>query len=122
MTPAREPPTVCVWTMATAGLDEAAVQPWRCELDTEERARADRFVFAHSRIAFIAAHALARSALAAAAGAAPGDFRFVPGPYGKPTAWLHGRAPDLSFSLSHTDGMVGVAVARPAGLPAGLQD
>ena len=82
---------VRVWTMITAGLDEDAVTPWAAVLDAAERARAVRFVFAHSRITFIAAHALARAALAEAAGASPGAFSFAAGAHGKPEAQLDGR-------------------------------
>ena len=106
--------------MATAGLHEAAVAPWTAQLDAIERARAARFVFDHSRIAFVGAHALARAALAEAAGVAPAAFDFAAGTYGKPTARLGGRAVSLAFNLSHTDGMVGVAVARQADLPLGF--
>ncbi len=111
---------VRVWTMTTAGLDEAAVAPWAGLLDATERARAARFVFSHSRIAFIAAHALARAALAAAAGAPPAAFAFAAGAHGKPEALLQGRSAGLAFNLSHTNGLVGVAVAAVPGLPLGI--
>jgi 4'-phosphopantetheinyl transferase len=111
---------VRVWTMATAGLDEAAVAPWMAQFDASERARAARFVFAPGRIAFVAAHALARAALAGAGGASPAAFGFAAGAYGKPQARLGGRAVNLAFNLSHTDGMVGVALARQADLPLGF--
>lgn len=111
---------VRVWTMTTAGLDEAAVAPWAGLLDATENARAARFVFPHSRITFIAAHALARAALAAAAGAPPAAFGFAAGAHGKPAALLHGRPAGLAFNLSHTNGLVGVAVASVPGLPLGF--
>jgi 4'-phosphopantetheinyl transferase len=104
-------PFVRVWTMATGGLDEAAVVPWRAVLDDAERARADRFSFAEGRIAFIAAHALTRAALGVCTGDAPGAFAFDAGPHGKPEATVGGRKAALGFNLSHTRGMVGVAVA-----------
>jgi len=105
------PVVVRVWTMATEGLNEAAVAPWAAVLDADERARAARFVFPHSRVAFIAAHALARAALAAAAGAPPAAFAFATGAHGKPQAQLNGRPAGMAFNLSHTEGLVGVAVA-----------
>jgi len=113
-------PVVRVWTMATEGLTEAAVAPWAAVLDDVERARAARFVFPHSRVTFIAAHALARAALAAAAGAPPAAFGFAAGAHGKPEARLNGRPADVAFNLSHTDGLVGVAVASAPGLPLGF--
>ena len=111
---------VRVWTMTTAGLDEDTVAPWAAVLDAAERARADRFVFAHSRITFIAAHALARAALAAAAAAPAAAFAFAPGAHGKPEAQLNGGPAGLAFNLSHTNGLVGVAVASVPGLPLGF--
>jgi 4'-phosphopantetheinyl transferase len=108
---ARPALSVTVWTMATAGLDEAAVAPWARVLDGDERARAARFVFASSRVTFIAAHALARAALAAAAGVPAADFGFRAGEHGKPAALLGARPAGLAFNLSHTAGLVGIAVA-----------
>jgi 4'-phosphopantetheinyl transferase len=105
---------VQVWTMPTAGLDEAAVAPWRGVLDDGERARADRFAFAEGRIAFTAAHALARVVLGSRTGHAPGAFAFVAGAHGKPTALVGGRDAGIAFNLSHTRGLVGVAVGEGA--------
>ncbi len=114
------PTAVRVWTMPTAGLDEGAVAAWAAVLDAAESARAARFVFAESRITFIAAHALARAALAAAAAAPPAAFAFAPGAHGKPEAQLGGRPAGLAFNLSHTGGLVGVAVATVPGLQLGF--
>lgn len=114
------PARVRVWTMTTAGLDEAAVAPWAAVLDAAERARAARFVFPRSRVTFTAAHALTRAALAGLVGAPPAAFGFVAGAHGKPEARLGDGAAGLAFNLSHTDGLVGVAVAADPGLPLGF--
>ncbi len=111
---------VCIWTMTTEGLTETAVTPWAAVLDDGERARAARFAFPLSRVGFIAAHALTRAALAAAAGAPAAAFGFVAGAHGKPEARLDGGPAGVAFNLSHTDGMVGVAVARAPGLALGF--
>jgi 4'-phosphopantetheinyl transferase len=108
-------PGVRVWTMSTAGLDEAAVASWRGVLDAGERARADRFAFAEGRIAFTAAHALARAALGACTGYVPAAFAFTTGVHGKPEAVVDGRPAGVAFNLSHTRGAVGVAVAAGEG-------
>ena len=84
---------------------------WECVLDADERARAARFIAPGGRLAFIAAHALTRAALAAVAGAPAAAFGFVAGAHGKPQALLDGCPAAVSFSLAHTDGLVGVAVA-----------
>jgi 4'-phosphopantetheinyl transferase len=106
--------------MATLGLTEAAVAPWAAVLDADERARAARFAMPRSRIAFIAAHALTRAALGGAIGVAPAAFGFAAGAHGKPQARLDGRRAEVAFNLSHTDGMVGVAVALAPGLALGF--
>ena len=48
-------------------------------------------------------------------GTDPGAWRFVPGEHGKPVAWLDDRPAPVSFNLSHTDGMVGVAALAAEG-------
>ena len=99
---------------------EPRLSPLLALLDAVERARATRFVFARLRVEFVAAHALARIALARATGAPADAFRFRTGPNGKPEALLDGSAVPVAFSLSHTRGMVGVAVATVPGLRLGF--
>ena len=118
--PAAHAVAVRVWTMATTGLDEADVSRWAGVLDAAERERAARFVFPHSRITFIAAHALARAALAAVTGASPPSLGFAAGAHGKPEALLEGRPAGVAFNLSHTEGLVGVAVAAQGGVRLGF--
>lgn len=85
-------------------------------LDAEECDRAARLRFAHDRTAFIAAHALARFALSRARPAvAPAAWRFKAPPLGKPVAHAEGGA-GVSFSLSHTAGLVAVVVGEEAPL------
>jgi 4'-phosphopantetheinyl transferase len=77
-------------------------------LDGQERARAARFVFARDRRAFVMAHALLRFALAEQG--VRWDARIAADAHGKP--WLDPRDGSLRFSLTHTDGLVAVAVAQ----------
>jgi 4'-phosphopantetheinyl transferase len=79
-------------------------------LDEEERARAARFAFEEDRQAYIAAHALLRRALSARAGGPPQDWRFAATKLGKP--YLIDPQRDLRFSMTHTRGMVAVAVTE----------
>ena len=101
-------------------MSELRLAPLLAMLDAVERARAQRFVFERLRVEFVAAHALARIALARATGAPADGFRFRTGPNGKPEALLDGSAVPAAFSLSHTRGMVGVAVAAGPGLRLGF--
>lgn len=97
--------------MRVDGLDEASVVPWVDVLRESERARAARFVFPRNRVEYIAAHVLARRALAAATGNPAAAFHFEAGTQGKPMTRLGDRGAGVHFNLSHTKGMVAVAVA-----------
>jgi 4'-phosphopantetheinyl transferase len=77
-------------------------------LDDQERARAARFVFARDRRAFVVAHALLRFALVSHG--VRWDARIAADAHGKPR--LDPRDGTLRFSLTHTDGLVAVAVAQ----------
>lgn len=79
-------------------------------LDDAERARAARFAFEEDRQAYVAAHALLRAALSQRAGVAPLDWRFAATQRGKP--YLLDPPRDLRFSMTHTRGMVAVAVTE----------
>ncbi len=105
-------PEIVVFTLATQALAAAEVLPWLALLDGEEQARAWRLAAVSARCTFIAAHVLARLALAAFGQASAAEFTFRRGAHGKPEALLAGIPAALSFSLSHTEGMAGVAVAR----------
>ncbi|WP_158929649.1 4'-phosphopantetheinyl transferase superfamily protein [Acidisphaera sp. S103] len=77
-------------------------------LDDAERTRAAHFAFDRDRRTYVVAHALLRHALDLQAGARP--WRFVADAYGKPH--LDPPCDDIRFSLSHTNGMVAVALAQ----------
>jgi 4'-phosphopantetheinyl transferase len=77
-------------------------------LDETEHARAERFYFEGDRQAYIAAHALTRTTLARRFDREPELWRFVAGAHGKPD--IDDRA--LQFNLSHTRGLVAVAVTQ----------
>ena len=79
-------------------------------LDDAERARAARFHFARDRDAYVAAHALARTMLSGEVRRPPSDWRFAVNDHGKPEAICDPGAPALRFNLSHTRGLVAVAL------------
>jgi 4'-phosphopantetheinyl transferase len=111
---------VHVWTMRIDGLDEAATVPWLAMLDTDERRRAARFVFGRHRVQFVAAHTMMRAALGRLCGQPPQSLRFVADAHGKPSLWLGNAPAALSFNLSHTEGLVGLAATRAPGLAIGF--
>lgn len=82
-------------------------------LDASECERAARFRFERDRKAFVAAHAVTRCMLSRCVGAngPPADgWRFILGPHGKPEIDSACHAPPLRFNLSHTHGLVAVAI------------
>ena len=111
---------VHVWTSRVDRLDEAGAARWLPMLDEAERKRAARFVFPRHRVQFIAAHALLRSALGRLCGMPPASWRFVAGRHGKPSAWVGATPAPISFNMSHTEGMVGLAACFGSGWPVGF--
>lgn len=107
------PGEVHVWlTTPEAIADEALLAAYMLWMNPEETARQARFLFARHRHQFLVARALVRTTLSRYADLAPRDWQFVNNAYGRPDiAPAHGLG-DLRFNLSHTDGLVAVAVAR----------
>ncbi len=94
-------------------LDDIAAAHWprlAAQLDDTERARAERFHFARDRDAYVAAHALTRALLSLHAPCAPAAWRFTANRHGRPEVIAQGPTPPLRFNLSHTRGLVAVAV------------
>jgi 4'-phosphopantetheinyl transferase len=101
--------------VAVRALDISGVAPgqWSAlaaSLDDAERARAARFAFEEDRQSYIAAHALLRAELSSHADRAPSDWRFAATALGKP--FLLDAPRDLRFSITHTRGMVAVAITE----------
>lgn len=110
--PGREQPDeVDVSYCLTADLDDRALSNAIDALSADERARRDRFVFARDRRDFAVAHALLRIRLSSHAPRPRGAWQFTTGAHGKPELDVH-TAAQLSFNLSHTDGLVACAIAR----------
>lgn len=115
---ARLAGAVEVWLAAPAALaGEAAA----ATLDAGERERAARFLRDEPRATFVAAHGLVRRVLSHYAERPPEAWRFRVGEHGRPdvdpdASGLSGAARDLAFNLSHTRGLVAVAVARLPGI------
>lgn len=104
------PGTVAVWWMALDSLNDDVVNRWRTGLGADERARADRFVFARDSHAYVAAHTLKRALLAWAGDLPASAWQFVAARLGKPQIDPSLNRPRLQFSLSHTKGLVACAV------------
>src|ERR1700759_1140325 len=79
-------------------------------LDDPERERAGRFRFERDRNAYVAAHALLRGMLSGLVRRDPADCGFAPGQHGKPHLVADAGVPPFSFNISHTRGLVAVAI------------
>lgn len=102
------PGSVGLWL---AGDDDEAARRAEPLLDADERARLGRFIDSGAARLFAVAHGLARQALAAAGGGGPGAWHLGGTREGRPLPRGPAGAPDLGVSLSHTGGLVAVAVA-----------
>ncbi len=98
----------------------AQVSRWLPLLGAEDKARAARFVFDRDRLTFIAAHALMNTAIAAALGVPAAALQFVPGVHGKPDVRVAGVPAPISFNLSHTRGLTGLALTTAPGCALGF--
>lgn len=78
-------------------------------LDFEERAKYQRFHSKESKEEYLWAHTLLRTMLSRATGIAAADLRFASDALGKPHLANPNRH-EISFSLSHTRGLVACAV------------
>jgi 4'-phosphopantetheinyl transferase len=89
-------------------VDDQHLSGLLARLDDAEREQAARFAFGRSRRSYVAAHVLLRHALNLAAGRRA--WRFTMNTFGKPS--LDPPCNDIHFNLSHTDGLVAVALTR----------
>ena len=80
-------------------------------LSQQEQERAEQFRFCDDKNSYIAAHALKRVLLSQITGTSPTALRFQPGRNGKPALDRATTAIQPNFNLSHTRGVVAIAVA-----------
>jgi 4'-phosphopantetheinyl transferase len=112
-----------LWLMRTDMIDDALQNALIDRLDTRERQAYQRLGQNRDRTLYSAAHALKRYALSQTASLTgpainPGQWRFAENPNGKPFLSEPLDRRDLQFNLSHTPGLVAIAIAQ--GLALGL--
>ncbi len=89
----------------------ARLDRYRALLPPEERAREARFFRDVDRERFVVARALARLQLSRFGGLRPTEWRFAMNGHGRPeVSNLPAGAPPLRFNISHTHGLVAVAL------------
>jgi 4'-phosphopantetheinyl transferase len=103
--------TVTVWKLVPAHV-EVPLEHMIAVLDPSERDRAHKMSTAESRRTFVIAHACLREVLAAELRTAPAEVAFARAPGGARKPALADSTHGLGFSLSHTRGLILVALAR----------
>jgi 4'-phosphopantetheinyl transferase len=102
---------LAVWWLATEAAKPSDIERWLGSLDRSERERAGRFRIAADRREYVAAHALLRTMLTHHLGVPPTAWRFLADAHGKPSIDPNVGTQPLEFNLSHTRGLVTVALA-----------
>jgi 4'-phosphopantetheinyl transferase len=97
------------WTRFSELANHPVLHEYRQILNAEERAKEPVFYFPKDRLRYLVTRALVRTVLARYLSVAAADLRFVQNHYGRPEL----EAPaGLSFNISHTDGLIVLAVSR----------
>ena len=97
----------------TAALTAATVTAIDARLADDERRRRDRYVRELDRHTFVVARALVRMVLSQHGPVEPADWRFAVNEHGCPfVVDAQAGQPRLHFNVSHTAGLVALAVAR----------
>lgn len=93
--------------------DEQLLAPMRALLSAAERAQEVRFHFPHDQKRYLLTRALVRTVLSRYAPVAPADWQFAAGAHGRPRiAQADTGCPGLDFNVSHTRGLIALAVSR----------
>ena len=100
-----------LWLMPTHTIDRAVHERLLAGLSPDERTAHDRHAKPLDRTLHAAAHSLKRHALSVRFGGASADWRFATNAYGKPRLSNRPDGHDPRFNLSHTPGLVAVAVS-----------
>lgn len=103
-----------VWlTFYEAISDEQLVVSYRELLNAKEKEEESRFCFARDRYRYLATRALVRTVLSRYASVDPKDLVFSTNAYGRPHI-VNTQATDggLSFSVSHTQGLIVLGVSK----------
>jgi len=110
-TPELAPGEIHVWR-ASLSADDATLRSLEATLADQERERARRFIFARDRDRYVAARGVLRDLLGKYLRRAPESIEFAYGPFGKPVIASAASRPEIRFNLSHSHGLVVVAIGR----------
>jgi 4'-phosphopantetheinyl transferase len=107
-----DPLQIDLWLAFPDDVHDARQLDEYCRLLTEEElCRARRYYFAKDRHCYLVTRALVRTVLSRYAEIGPAAWRFCANAYGKPSiANNHSAARQIAFNISHTAGLVVLAV------------
>jgi 4'-phosphopantetheinyl transferase len=115
-------PEVFVRFVRTEAFDDPLVcGRARAILSTDERSTLDRLRPAQARRDYLAAHALARTALASFAACEPEQVQFAAGPHPRPTIVAPAAACRLRLSIAHADGVAICAITTERAVGADVE-
>jgi 4'-phosphopantetheinyl transferase len=100
-----------VWRVSLAQT-ESCLQSLQQTLSTDERAKADRFVFPKDRSQFIVSRGALRAILSRYLNISSHIWRFDYNPYGKPSLIVAQGGNTLRFNVSHSRGMALIAITK----------
>jgi 4'-phosphopantetheinyl transferase len=109
-----EPGQIDLWCSFPSEIrDERLLGEYRSFLSEAERRQEPRFYFSRDRLRYLVTRALVRTVLARYAPIAPRDWAFTTNRYGRPyIANDCAFAQRIYFNVTHTDGLIMLAVAR----------
>jgi 4'-phosphopantetheinyl transferase len=100
------------WTHYAELADHPVLADYRHILNASELGRQARFHFAKDRLRYLVTRTLVRTVLSRYASIAAKDLLFEENAYGRPSIVLPDASQSLSFNVSHTDGLIVLAVSR----------
>src|SRR6185312_5745568 len=86
------------------------VESYRALLSEREKAQELNFHFARDRRRFLLTRALVRTVLSRYAPVCASEWRFEPDAYGRPVIVNNSLVRNISFNISHTEGLIALAV------------
>jgi len=110
-----DPDAIHLWCAFYAGIrDDALLREYEQLLSGSERQRRSRFVFPDDQHRYLVTRGLVRTVLSRYVGdIAPAEWIFAPNAHGRPEiANDHPAAKSVSFSISHTRGLIVLALAQ----------
>ncbi len=102
-----------LWLAYYQKIDDPQLRRKLRELLTDaEREQELAFHFADDRLRYLVTRAMVRTVLSRYADVAPADWEFALNAYGRPEIALRHNAHGLRFNISHTRGLIALAVGR----------